>query len=86
MNQNRSWPGVPNNRSCTPSTASSPVPSSPPSMRNVPKSSATVVSALTTDSSPDVATSVETTGVCDTDWMSEVLPAANGPVTRILKT
>ena len=29
-------------------------------------------------------TSVDTTSVCDTAWISEVLPAANGPVTRIL--
>ena len=42
----------------------------------VPKSIATVVCSLTSASSPLVTTSVDTTSVCETDWMSEVLPAA----------
>ena len=51
----------------------------------MPKSMATVVCAFTSDSSPLVMTSVEITWVCDTDWIIDVLPAAKGPVTRILK-
>src|SRR4051794_3767459 len=47
---------------------------------------ATVVRLFTADSSPLVTTSVSTTGVCETDWMSVVLPAAKGPVTRSLNT
>lgn len=47
---------------------------------------ATVVRAFTAASSPVVATSVSTTEVCEIDWISDVLPAANGPVTSSLKT